>query len=259
MKTPGWWRTYVTEVVADTEATAEQHRMEVPRSVSLRQVVVVLIAAATSLTLINFLRGPGTLDAFGGSAMTGNIQFNYLVWWALVSITCYVLIPVVAIFALRGSFADFGAGRSIGRGSWRPYGLLFAFSAPFVVMASYMPGFQLKYPFYHLSEGESIWPHLAIFWVLYALQFIALEFFFRGFLLFGLAPRLGISAVFVMVVPYAMIHFTKPFAEALSAILGGAVLGFLSLKTNSAWWGAVLHIAIAMSMDLLALRHAGFL
>lgn len=259
LNAPGWWRTYVTEVVADTEDAAEQHRREVPLGVSLRRVAVVLISAAISLTLINFLRGPAALEALGGGGVTSNLQFNYLVWWALVSIVCYVLIPVVAILGLRGSFSDFGAGRPIGRGSWRPYALLFALSAPFVVVASYMPGFQLKYPFYHLSEGEAIWPYLAVFWLLYVLQFIALEFFFRGFLLFGLAPRLGISAVFVMVVPYAMIHFTKPFAEAMSAILGGTVLGFLSLKTRSAWWGAALHIAIAISMDLLALRHAGFL
>jgi membrane protease YdiL (CAAX protease family) len=256
---PAWWRTYVTDVIADTELAAERHRGEVPRGESLRRVVVVLVGAAISLTFINFFRGPATLAAIGGAGLTANVEFSNLVWWALVSIVCYVAIPVAAILVLRGSFSDYGAGRPVTRSSWRPYGLLFALSAPFVIAASYLPGFQVKYPFYHLSEGESIWPYLAIFWVLYALQFVALEFFFRGFLLFGLAPRLGISAVFVMVVPYAMIHFTKPLAEALSAILGGTVLGFLSLKTRSVWWGAALHIAIAMSMDLLALGHAGLL
>jgi hypothetical protein len=45
--------------------------------------------------------------------------------------------------------------------------------------------------------------------------------------------------------------------EALAAIVGGIALGTLSLKTRSIWWGAALHIAVAATMDLLALWHAG--
>ena len=45
--------------------------------------------------------------------------------------------------------------------------------------------------------------------------------------------------------------------EALVAIVGGIVLGTLSLKTRSIWWGASLHIAIAITMDVCALWHAG--
>lgn len=259
MKFPDWWRTYVTEVVAETEAAAERHRLEVPRVFSLRRVAVVLVTAAISLTFISFFRGPSTLVTLIPSVAGGNTEFNRLVWWALVSIACYVLIPAVSILAMGGSFAEYGAGRPAGTQSWRPYAVLFGLSVPFILAASFLPGFQAKYPFYRLAEGESIWPYLAVFWVLYILQFVALEFFFRGYMLFGLSPRLGITAVFVMVVPYTMIHFTKPLAEALTAILGGTVLGFLSLKTHSVWWGAALHIAIAMTMDVLALWHAGFL
>ena len=96
-----------------------------------------------------------------------------------------------------------------------------------------------------------------VWWSLYALQFVALEFFFRGFLVHGLAPRLGWVSIFVMIVPYNMLHYGKPMPEALVAIAGGLVLGTLSLKTRSIWWGASLHIAIAITMDVCALWHAG--
>jgi uncharacterized protein len=264
MASRSWWQTYFVDVVDEVERSAERHRREVPRDVSLRRVAVVLVSAAISLTFISFFRGPGTLVTLIPAAAEGNTEFNRLVWWAVVSIACYVLIPVVSILAMRGgssrvTFADFGAGRPVTAKAWKPYAVLFGLSVPFILVASLLPGFQAKYPFYQLVENESIWPYLAVFWILYALQFVALEFFFRGYLLFGLSPRLGIAAVFVMVVPYTMIHFTKPLAEALSAILGGTVLGFLSLRTHSVWWGAALHIAIAMTMDVLALWHAGFL
>jgi membrane protease YdiL (CAAX protease family) len=60
-----------------------------------------------------------------------------------------------------------------------------------------------------------------------------------------------------MVVPYNMLHFGKPMPEALAAIVGGIVLGTLSLKTRSIWWGAALHISIALTMDVCALVHMG--
>jgi membrane protease YdiL (CAAX protease family) len=54
-------------------------------------------------------------------------------------------------------------------------------------------------------------------------------------------------------VPYCMIHFAKPLPETFGAIIAGVVLGFMSLATRSIWMGALLHIAVALTMDLAAL------
>jgi membrane protease YdiL (CAAX protease family) len=80
-----------------------------------------------------------------------------------------------------------------------------------------------------------------------------LEFFFRGFLLFALARYLGPLAIFVMIVPYAMIHFGKPLAECLGSILAGIALGTVALRTASIYGGVAVHCAVAWSMDLFAL------
>jgi membrane protease YdiL (CAAX protease family) len=84
-------------------------------------------------------------------------------------------------------------------------------------------------------------------------SFFSLEFFFRGFVLQTLKYSLGSMAVPVMVIPYTMIHFSKPLPECIGAIIAGLVLGFLSLKTNRIWGGVLLHVAVAISMDVLAL------
>ena len=44
----------------------------------------------------------------------------------------------------------------------------------------------------------------------YGATFFTLEFFFRGYMLFGLRRALGSHAIFVMMVPYCMIHVLKP-------------------------------------------------
>ena len=96
-----------------------------------------------------------------------------------------------------------------------------------IVAASFTPSFQERYPFFHPAAGHSLWPYMYAWWVLYWLQFCALEFFFRGFLLHGLAPRLGWAAIFAMALPYNMLHYGKPMPEALAAIVGGIALGTL--------------------------------
>ena len=88
---------------------------------------------------------------------------------------------------------------------------------------------------------------------MYAAQFLALEVFFRGFLLAGLRRAMGANAVFVAMVPYVMLHFGKPLPETLGAVVTGIVLGTLALRTRSIWGGVVIHIAVAVTMDLLAL------
>jgi membrane protease YdiL (CAAX protease family) len=212
------------------------------------------VATAISLWFINFAReGTGWLSL-------DNFQFDGLFRWGVVSLIGYVAVPVIAIkVLLRERVSDYGLRYKGVGASWRIYALLFALSVPFVVFASAQTNFQETYPFYTLTADEAWWPFLWLWWLIYAAQFVALEFFFRGFIVHGLKLRMGINSVFVMVVPYVMIHFNKPPLEALSAIFGGTVLGFLSLKTGSVWWGAALHIAIAATMDLFALAQTGFL
>ena len=81
---------------------------------------------------------------------------------------------------------------------------------------------------------------------LYAAQFISLEFFFRGFLLQGLRRALGANAIFVMIVPYCMIHYGKPMPETFGAIGAGLILGTLAMRTRSIWGGVLIHIGVAI-------------
>jgi membrane protease YdiL (CAAX protease family) len=53
--------------------------------------------------------------------------------------------------------------------------------------------------------------------------------------------------------PYLMIHFPKPWLEATGAIFFGLFPGMLALRTRSIWGGVLVHVSIALSMDLLAL------
>jgi membrane protease YdiL (CAAX protease family) len=57
----------------------------------------------------------------------------------------------------------------------------------------------------------------------------------------------------VMVPPYLMIHFGKPWLEATGAIFFGLFLGILALQNRSIWGGFLVHCGVALSMDIAAL------
>ena len=50
-----------------------------------------------------------------------------------------------------------------------------------------------------------------------------------------------------------MIHYHKPLPEALAAIVAGLVLGEVAQRTRSIAGGVIVHIGVALTMDLLAL------
>ncbi len=96
------------------------------------------------------------------------------------------------------------------------------------------------------------------------------EFFFRGFLLFGLQKSIlrTWGAVIVQALMFMLLHWSldpsasKPTAEVLSALPGGIVLGILALRTRSFAYGFLAHWAISVTLDIILLapfifRHAG--
>jgi len=263
------WKRYVTDVRDDADASAEVG--------TDRRTVIILLTVALCLFAIRFLGSSSrvgwlvdTLDALGfdglahdlerAMTVSPDVRINARVYWAVWRVIGYVVLPLLVIrFALRERVRDFGVQVRGTAHYWRIYAVLLLILVPIVYLASDSAAFQAKYPFYRVQSGESMWPWLWAWEVLYAIQFVSLEFFFRGFMLHGLVPRFGYGAIFAMIVPYMMIHFTKPMPEALGSIVAGFILGTLALKSRSIWWGAAAHVSVALSMDLLSLWRRGLL
>jgi CAAX protease family protein len=229
---------------------------------------VVLASAAALLTLMHFHgtaaelgrilgaleRGPAVLASVASALFRGPwFELASYAFWALACCAGYLVIPALLLRVLRPGepLSSFGLAWSGLRGHARIYVLLFLATLPLVLLASTRPAFLGTYPFYRLAARSPV--DFLAWEALYALQFVCLEFFFRGFLLHSLKRDLGAYAIFVSVVPYCMIHFQKPLPEALGAIVAGIVLGTLSLRTGSVLGGAAVHVAVAVTMDLLAL------
>jgi membrane protease YdiL (CAAX protease family) len=67
------------------------------------------------------------------------------------------------------------------------------------------------------------------------------EFFFRGWLLFGLAHKFGPEAIWLQAVPFALAHIGKPEVETLSTIFGGFAFGWVAWRTKSFVYPFMIH------------------
>ncbi|HSO39183.1 MAG TPA: CPBP family intramembrane glutamic endopeptidase [Labilithrix sp.] len=174
-------------------------------------------------------------------------------WWAGTRIGGYLLpLALWKIFFRRDSILDFGLRTKGFLDHVWIYALFFVVVVPAMFIVSSAPDFATYYPFYKSSTRS--WFDFLVWEAMYFAQFFALEMFFRGFWLGALRRSFGSGAIFAMAVPYCMIHFGKPYLEAVGAIVAGIALGSLSMKTKSIYQGFLLHITIAALMDWLSLR-----
>jgi len=135
---------------------------------------------------------------------------------------------------------------------------IIAIMAVVIFIASFLPSIQNFYPMYAKSGGDTFakyndlprWLSLASFEISYLSNFISIEFFFRGFLIFSFIRYLGPQVVLPAVCCYAVLHFGKPFAEAFSSIFGGYILSILALQTKNIWGGIFVHVGVAGMMEL---------
>jgi len=177
-------------------------------------------------------------------------------YWGVSSLVIRILIPLLVIVLwINRRPSDFGYRlRGVTSHAWI-YVVMFLVMLPLLTAASFLPAFQAKYPMY--EEAALGLRHFGLWEIAYGIQFMGVEAFFRGFLTFGLYPRFGYLSLFIMVVPYALVHVGKPPIEVFMAVPAGLLLGYLALKSRSWVFGALLHWAVGITMDALAIWQAG--
>jgi hypothetical protein len=169
----------------------------------------------------------------------------------------YLILPLFLFYLVRDRREQNFYGLSKNVPDLKPYLVLLLIMLPIILTASFLPGFQKQYPMYastqaHLFLQVPEWVTVVMYETAYALNFVGIEFFYRGFLVIGMATVLGRSAILPMASLYCFLHFGKPLPEAVSSIFGGYILGVIALQTRSIWGGILVHVGIAWMMEAIA-------
>ncbi len=157
----------------------------------------------------------------------------------------YFFLPVFIIIVLKGRLRDHGLSTGDLRQS-------IAWTAVFVALSlattwlsvRYMPGIRDFY------RGEVFGPAFVVTNVAYM---IAWEFFFRGFMLFGLEKKFGFwGANCAQTFIFFLLHIGKPAPELYSTLLTGLLFGYLTYRCRSVIPMVIIHSSIMLSVVYFA-------
>lgn len=170
-------------------------------------------------------------------------------WHFVASAVLLGAIPVIGARLLTGlTLRQLG----LGLGRWREGLRWLALGIPLAIVAGYIgaqsASMRAVYPL------DPRVPADAASFVPYALTqflyFAAWEVLFRGVLLFGLAARIGGGpANAVQTAVSVTAHFGRALNETTAALGAGFVFGWITLRTRSVWYLAVVHWVIGVSQD----------
>ncbi|RYG22611.1 MAG: hypothetical protein EOO01_45025 [Chitinophagaceae bacterium] len=171
----------------------------------------------------------------------------------IVSIFIF-FIPLIIYWRLFDSKHQPLYGFSAGKIDLKPYFMMMLIMLPLISWASFQDDFLRMYPTYRLDQDTSGHEvlHFWVYEIFYGMDFVGVEFFFRGFMILALAKYLGAGAIMPMVCIYAYMHFGKPMGETIGSIFGGSILGVLAFYSRSIYGGIIIHLGVAYLMELTA-------
>jgi membrane protease YdiL (CAAX protease family) len=166
--------------------------------------------------------------------------------------SCFVLfavIPALTVkFVFRERLADYGV--RIGNRVLLVRSLLII--VPGIVLVAYLasksPAMLKEYP---INRSAGATPSMfGLHACTYALFYLGWEFYFRGFVQYGLRDKLGTAnALGVQVIASTLLHIGKPWGETFGAIAGGILWGILAFRTRSLLSGLVQHFLLGLLLD----------
>jgi len=174
--------------------------------------------------------------------------FQFIFFFAIVGI-----LPALYAWASGVRLSELGLGLGDARFGAKLLLLIPIVVLPVTYVASGMADVRAEYPMcqaLYTRRDLVIWYELAYVGVFYT----AWEFYFRGFLLFGLKGELGATnAILIQTMASCLLHIGKPEGEILGSIPIGLLFGWLALRTRSIWYGWAVHASIGVLTDLFIL------
>ncbi len=163
----------------------------------------------------------------------------------------YGVSPFLLYFAFRHAPRDYGL--SVGEPKkWLVDVLVFyVIFLVILYIAFRFTNLSKVYPLYRNASRDA--GSFVMYQVVQLWYMLGWEFFFRGFMLFGLEPAFGRKTILFQAMAFGLAHFKKPQAEAYGAVVAGVFLGLIALRSRSFLPCVLLHYMIVVTADILGI------
>ena len=220
----------------------------------------ILLASGTPLTLHRYYSRRSFFNRhFAEYLGSGPLaeSYPYYYWFLTTAITLLLIPATVARFGTGERLSHYGFQLGNQKLGWSITGVAWVLMIPVVILAVIVyPPFLAKYPLSKVVAGS--WQTFLPYQLAYGVYMFSWEYFFRGFMLFGLERKFGNYTILIQTIPFAVMHYSKPLPEALGSIIAGVLLGVLALETRTFLYGAAIHWLVAMTMDVVAVLFLRF-
>lgn len=162
------------------------------------------------------------------------------------------ILPVLSVkFILKDKLKNYGIASGDKKFGIITLSVFLLFMLVVIWFVSASKDFAETYP----QGGSGVKESLVIF-LLYELcvfyYMLGWEFFWRGYMLFGLKEKFGVYAIFIQMIPFFILHKGKPEIEVFSSILGGLILGIQAYRARSFIYCWILHSLTMFSIDCIS-------
>ena len=214
-----------------------------------KDIYIILLSAPLLLTLYRYHGYPGTNNLYKYLDFPSD-QSKAIIQFIIFFVLTFVLPLIFIKIFTHKKISDFG----LYPGDYK-YGLKTLILIPLVILpviyiAAKMEDVQSEYPLAKslLSDHSNLLFYQLSYIVFY---YIAWEFFFRGFILFGIKDRFGDwNAILIQTISSCLIHIGKPEGEIIGSIIVGILFGYIALRTRSIWYVFLMHASIGVLTDL---------
>lgn len=225
-----------------------------------RNAVILLLSAPVLLSLYYYHGSPEAFLRYFSLPSTNTGPSLWPVYWQFF--VFFLLLGIFPLSIVLWIFKDKPNAFGLGLGDWKKGLGLAAILIPLVILplawyAAQLPEVRAEYPLAKglFSRGPLFWQYALAYILFY---YITWEYYFRGFLLFGLAKIYGpAAAILIQTISSCLIHLGKPEGETLGSIVAGIFFGLLALRTGSIWYGWLIHFSLGVLTDFFILHKAG--
>lgn len=220
------------------------------------------------LRMIPGWEGPGS-DSMTRKRLIPGIPWDHelISFWS-GAVLLVVMPSIIIKFIFKQKLRDYGLGMPHkGRAHLAIWGFLFLLLTclPAFITGASEPAVNAVYPFYRTFDNKT---QFILYELTYLPFFIAIEFIFRGYLLFGLTtaheenqPDLYKSLsddfrengylLIVSMLSYTAWHLGKPLAELWGTLYWGLAAGTVAFASRSIWPVVLSHWLLNVTMDAM--------
>uniref|UniRef100_A0A7C6AF32 CPBP family intramembrane metalloprotease n=1 Tax=candidate division WOR-3 bacterium TaxID=2052148 RepID=A0A7C6AF32_UNCW3 len=164
----------------------------------------------------------------------------------------YAISPFIPMFLFKNKPADYGLKFGEYKVWLKDLFIIFFVMLMILLIVFKFTNFKSVYPLsYTARKGFN---NFVMYQIIQLFHMFSWEFFFRGFMLFGLAKKMDNKlAILIQMIPFALMHYRKPPLEAYGSIFAGIFLGIIAIRGRSFLPCALLHFFVALSADIIGM------